>query len=268
MSSDKKGQITQSAAEIYESFFVPALFEAWPPRLADIAGIQKDWHTLDVACGTGTLARHLATRTGHASAVSGVDINPDMLSIARAKNPNIDWRLAPAEQLPFPDECFDGVFSQFGLMFFNDPARAIQEMHRVLRPGGKLVVAVWDALENSPGYSALATLLQAEFGTEVARELHAPYRLGVPGSLSGLLEDAGIDEFHIGAMAGTAVFKSLEDWMHTEIKGWTLADSLNDAQFDTLLTQAHSKLQAFVGQSGSVSFPAPALVAHTVKAPS
>ena len=81
------------------------------------------------------------------------------------------WRHGRAEELPFDDHTFDAVISQFGLMFFEDRQAAIREMFRVLRPGGRLAVAVWDSLENTPGYLAVTELLQRLFGAEAADAL-------------------------------------------------------------------------------------------------
>lgn len=262
MNMEKKGQVIQSAADVYESFFVPALFQAWPAQLATLAGVEAGWRVLDVACGTGVLARHAADLVGQGNLVSGVDINEGMLSVARAKNPTINWQQASAESLPFDNNLFDAVFCQFGLMFFDQPVQAVQEMYRVLLPGGRLTLAVWDALENSPGYSALVNLLERLFGTAIANELRAPYRLGKPGELTALLTATGITGFSVQSLPGTARFPSIDDWMLTEIKGWTLADVLDDDQFQHLLRQAREVMQPFTDSTGRVSFAAPALLAH------
>ena len=160
MAASDRGQVSRSAAEVYEEFFVPALFRQWVQPVADAADIRAGDRVLDVACGTGILARHAATRVGAAGSVCGVDINEGMLAVARREAPEIEWRKGAAEALPFADDGFDAVVSQFGLMFFADQAKAIREMRRVLRPGGRLAVAVWDSLANTPGYAAMTALLQ------------------------------------------------------------------------------------------------------------
>ena len=101
-----------------------------------------------------------------------------MLAVARAKPARVEWVEGSAEALPFPDRSFDAVVSQFALMFFADRVAALGEMWRVLRPEGRLAVAVCDAVERSPGYAALAALLDRLFGREVGDAFRAPFALG------------------------------------------------------------------------------------------
>ena len=89
---------------------------------------------LDVACGTGVLARAVADRVGAKGSVVGLDVNPGMLAVAERLAPSITWRQGRAESLPFEKEDFDAVLSQFALMFFEDQVAALEEMKRVLRP--------------------------------------------------------------------------------------------------------------------------------------
>ena len=202
MDEGLKGQVTRSAAEIYEEFFVPALFQQWTPIVADAAGIKSGQRVLDVACGTGVLAREAAGRVGGAGSVTGLDRNEGMLAMARRVAPAVEWKAGRAEQLPFPDASFDAVVSQFGLMFFDDRVQALREMRRVLKPGGRLAVAVWDKLENSPGYAAMAGLLERLFGRRIAGELHAPFTLGDPEALRAQFAEAGLGKAKVATHAG------------------------------------------------------------------
>ena len=152
------------AANAYELLFVPALFAQWVPKVADAAHIQPGQHVLDVACGTGILAREVISRTGSSGDVVGIDSSPGMLTIARQLAPGIEWQEGVAESLPFPDQSFDAAVSQFGLMFFRDQCKAVREMLRVLAPGGRLAVAVWDSLDNIPAYADEVALLDQTAG--------------------------------------------------------------------------------------------------------
>jgi ubiquinone/menaquinone biosynthesis C-methylase UbiE len=258
MNEHEKGQVAANAAEIYEQFFVPALFAEWPKRVLQAANVQTGDSVLDVACGTGVLAREAADRVGASGSVFGVDINEGMLAIARQKTPNITWKIGPAESLPFKADTFDRVVSQFALMFFEDQTKAIAEMGRVARPGGTVTVAVWDSLAATPGYAAVAEVLDELFGPEVAQSIQAPYSLGDRQKLTSLFAKAGMNDITIRTITGQARFASIEAWIYTDIKGWTLADIIDDEGYERLRQHAPQKLAQFVLADDSVAFDAPA----------
>ncbi len=266
MEASDRGQVSTSAAQVYEEFYLPALFQEWAPRLAKAAAIQPGHHVLDVACGTGVLARTAAGIVGPKGSVAGVDINAGMLALAAQLSPKINWHREPAENLPFPDNRFDAVVSQFGLMFFEDRRAAVREMVRVLKPGGRMAVVVWDSLENTPGYARMTMLLQELFGEKVAATLRAPFILGEIEILRSIFVEAGFPEIEITTITGTARFPSIQDWVFTDIKGWTLADMIDDQQYRLLLDRAKAVLKEFENEQGSVTFDSPAHIVSLTKA--
>ncbi len=265
MEAAEKGQLTHSAADVYDEFFVPSLFQQWATPVAHAAGIAPGHRVLDVACGTGVLAREAAVRAGQNGSVVGLDVNDGMLTVARRTRPHIHWETGKAEALPFADAEFDAVVSQFGLMFFEDRVAALKEMWRVLRPGGRLAVAVWDKMETSPGYVAMEQLLQRLFGDTAAQALQAPFNLGDTDLLMSLFTQAGIPNAHVDTQIGVARFPSLRAWVHTDVKGWTLADLIDDDQYELLQREAQSALAAFVQDDHSVAFDAPAHIVSATK---
>lgn len=247
-------------AEIYDEKFVPALFGQWGPVLADAAGVAPGQAVLDVACGTGALTLAAAAVVGPDGRVAGLDANPEMLAVARRKSGDIDWREGAAENLPFEDVSFDAVISQFGLMFFDDRPRALSEMMRVLKPGGRLVVAVCGAVERSPGYAAFATLLDRLFGEEVGNAFRAPFVLGDADDLFRIAAAAGIEGASVEERNGTVRFQTIAELVATERACvWTLGGILDQAQFDLLLRESEEALQPFIDDDGIVSFDMPAL---------
>ncbi len=250
------GQVIASAAHVYEQLFLPALFAQWPPRLAGVAGLAPGHRVLDVACGTGVLARHAATVVGTGGDVHGIDRNAGMLAVARQVAPDLAWHEGRAEALPWPDDHFDAVFSQFGLMFFDDGAAAVDEMRRVAKPGAPVVLSVWSRLNEAPGYAAMVDLLQELFGDAAADALRAPYRLGDDAALRALVGDHA----DIRTVPGTASFPSLRTWLESDIKGWTLAEMIDDAGRQLLDRRAPAALARFVADDGSVTFDHPARV--------
>jgi SAM-dependent methyltransferase len=254
-------------AAVYDDSFVPALFAQWGPVVAAAAGIMPGQRVLDVACGTGALTSAVAERVGPEGSVVGLDLNPEMLEVARRKFNRIDWREAPAEALPFPDAVFDAVVSQFGLMFFADRAAALREMWRVLRPGGRLAVAVFDSVERAPGYAALVDILDRLFGEAVGDGLRAPFALGDAGQLRELAAVAGITGAAVTRHQGIVQFPSVADLVSTERACvWTLGGMLDDRQFARLHEAAEEALHPFVTADGRVEFELPALVLEAQRA--
>lgn len=256
----------RTPAEVYEELFVPALFQQWGRVVAEAARLGPGERVLDVACGTGVLAMAAAERVGAAGKVTGLDVNEDMLRVARRKSGRIEWREARAESIPFPDASFDAVVSQFGFMFFEERVAALREMMRVLRPDGRLAVAVCDSLERSPGYAALADLLQRLFGDRIADAFRAPFALGDPERLLSLCAEAGI----VGAKAthhqGTVRFASIKSMISTERACvWTLGGMLDDAQFERLLAESQQALRPWAGADGKVAFEMPAIIVTATK---
>jgi SAM-dependent methyltransferase len=250
-----------SPADVYDERFVPALFRQWGPVLCEAASIASGQRVLDVACGTGALTVAVADRVSPGGAALGLDANPEMLAVARRKHAHIEWRDGRAESLPFADASFDAVVSQFGLMFFDDRVAALREMQRVLRPGGRLAVAVCDALDHSPGYASLAALLERLFGTSVADAFRAPFLLGDVAALRALCADAGIAGASVVQRPGTVRFASIDALVSTERAcAWTLGGLLDDAQFERLRREAQGALLPFSDAGGGVAFAMPALL--------
>jgi SAM-dependent methyltransferase len=259
------GQVTGDAAELYDERFLPAMFNEWAPRVAELAALEPGMRVLDVACGTGVLSLVVAEVVRPDGTVVGLDLNPGMLDVARRKAPRIDWREASVEAIPFEDAAFDAVVSQFGLMFVEDKARAIREMVRVLRPAGRLAVAVWDSLEEVTGYCAFARLLSRLFGDPASESIRSPYSLGDTQILSSLFSVTGALDVTISTLEGKVRYPSIRYWMESDIRGWTLSDALDEAQLDLLVSEAETDLARFVNDDGTVEFRSPAHIVTATK---
>ncbi len=205
-------------AESYESYMVPALFAPWASYLVQSADPQPGEHILDVACGTGIVARRVAPRVGSDGMVVGLDLNPDMLAVARAtaerQGLTIEWSEGRAEKLLFPNGNFDLVLCQFGLMFFADRHAALTEMHRVLTKSGRVLLSVWRGLDRHPFYQALHDVSQRRLGMSSVQDVFA---LGAADELRGLLTDAGFQHVEIEPVSMTARFPNPEEFLAWEI---------------------------------------------------
>jgi SAM-dependent methyltransferase len=266
MTEHESWQVSGDAAEVYERCFVPAIFGRWAPQVADAARVASEDRVLDVGCGTGVLARAAADRVADESQVTGLDLNEGMLAVARRLRPRIDWRQGDATKLPLPVESYDVVMSQFSLMYFPDRSAAIKEMVRVLRPGGRLAVAVWGPYERATGYVILTEIAERRCGQAAADVLTAPFALGEEDALRVLLQEAGVDEPSIELREGSITFPSIEAFVETEVKGSPLEPLLDEESYRALMEEAKEMLVQFCVEGGEVVMPMDAFVMASKKA--
>ncbi len=240
----------------YESLFVPALFEAWTKHLVDDAQIQPGSHVLDVACGTGVLARAALARAGTNGRVVGADPAPGMLAAAKEIEPDIDWVLCGAEALDVDDETFDCVVSQFGMMFFQDRQKSTDEMFRALKPGGSLAIAVWRSVEQNPAYADIISVLEEQVGTTAADASRLPFSLGDASEVTAVLESSGFKDISVEAKTEAASFSSSRQMVEAELRGWLpLFDIfLSEDEIEDVLIKSDKTLGKYAGPSGEANF--------------
>lgn len=253
------------AAEAYEDLFIPALFGEWAPALVVAAKIRPGDRVLDVACGTGIVAREALARLNGQGSVAGVDANAGMVHVARRLAPNVDWREAAAESLPYPDQAFDAVLCQFGLMFFTDRKAALREMLRVLAPAGRLAAVVWGEIAEAPAFARLASLLERTVGRRAADALHAPFCLGDRRELEETFRAADVPSVTITTHRGKARFPSVRSLVDAELRGWlpVMGVALAEDQIQALHGDAEVALRPLVDPEGLLTFD---MSAHIVTA--
>jgi ubiquinone/menaquinone biosynthesis C-methylase UbiE len=181
-----------SGAESYERHFVPAIGDPVARLLVDAARPAPGEQVLDVACGTGAVARLVVDAVDPGGHVSGLDANPGMIDVARRAGPaGIDWHVAPAEDMPLPDEVFDLVLCSMGVQFFTDKVRALREARRVLTPGGR--VAWCTPGPTPPLFVAIDRALTAHLGPGASMFVHAVFSLHDPDEARTLMATAGFE---------------------------------------------------------------------------
>lgn len=163
MGQEEQRQLRGTGAEMYERGLVPAIFAPWAAVLIKQAALQRGERVLDVACGTGVVARLAAKPVGSTGRIIGLDKDAERLAVACSLPPvpgvSLEWQESNALAMPFADASFDALLCQQGLQFFPDRPAALREMHRALVPGGRLILSVWGSLEQCPGYAALVGAL-------------------------------------------------------------------------------------------------------------
>jgi ubiquinone/menaquinone biosynthesis C-methylase UbiE len=185
-----------SVPRAYDEFFVPRLFEPWAVLLLDEVQLRPGERVLDVATGPGTVARLAAQRVGSGGWISATDIAEPMLRIARSKprpanSAPIEYLQSPPVPLAVESATVDVVLCQQGLQFFPDRAAALHEMRRVLKPNGRIGIAVWTDIENNEIFAAYYAALRATTTHELADLITAPFSWPSGGALKAAAEEAG-----------------------------------------------------------------------------
>jgi ubiquinone/menaquinone biosynthesis C-methylase UbiE len=164
-----------SIPKIYDTYLVPLIFEPYAADLVNRLRSRPLSRVLEIAAGTGVVARALASALPESVSIVATDLNQAMLDQAAAvtvgKKRTVEWRQADAMQLPFGDGTFDAVVCQFGVMFFPEKSKAFSEARRVLRPGGVYIFNVWDRIEDNEFSDTVTTALRSLFPGDPPRFL-------------------------------------------------------------------------------------------------
>ena len=242
-------------AHAYEDLFVPALFAQWVPTLLSTAAVAPGESVLDVACGTGVVAREAAILVGPAGQVSGIDLNPAMIEVARERTSAIDWRVGDVSDLPYEDCSFDAVLCQSALFFFPDPVRALSEMARVLRPGGVVVLQTYAGLDEQPAYGPFVHAVVRHAGDDAQTLLGTYWSKGDFTELRWLMSTAGLEPTNADSMLGQVRFPSLDAFVHTEIQATPLAAQIDEQTYLAVAQETRTALHAYQQADGTVRLP-------------
>jgi ubiquinone/menaquinone biosynthesis C-methylase UbiE len=174
--------------DVYEQALVGPVFRPFAEHVIVELDVAAGDRVLDIACGTGIVARLARQRVGETGKVVGVDLSPAMLTVAREVAEDIEWREGDARALPVDEsEQFEVVICQQGLQFVSDRAAAAREMRRALVAGGRLAVSTWRPDEELPFPRELRAVAERQVGPIVDRR----HSFGESGPLEALLEAAG-----------------------------------------------------------------------------
>jgi len=198
---------TGTGAENYQRYFVPAIATPVSVGLLDAANLRTGERVLDVACGTGVIARLAAERVGPSGSVTAIDVAPDMIGVAKSTAaptaPHIEWHVGDAIALPLPDNAYDVVLCQMGLMFMEDRPAALAEMRRVVAPGGRVIVNTPGAIQ--PAFVAMEQAIVEHISPDLGGFVRAVFSMHDPDLVSALLRDAGLRD--VSATVTTARFE-------------------------------------------------------------
>ena len=186
-------QISGNAAEIYEAQKVPAIFEPLARKTLDMVQLAPDEVILDVACGTGIVARTARQKLGPGPHIVGTDLNEGMIATARGlvgdNARSCEWHVADVTALPFADATFSVAICQQGIQFFPDREAALHEIHRVMRPGGRILISFWAGA--SEFFAALAAALSRVVSDEVGDRSLAPFAFDDVDAVTTICRELG-----------------------------------------------------------------------------
>jgi ubiquinone/menaquinone biosynthesis C-methylase UbiE len=264
MQGHEHWQLDGTAPELYQRYLVPAITSLWAADLIERAQPVTGNALLDVACGTGVVARMAAERMA-AGRVVGLDFNSGMLAVARsqrAAGAAIEWIEGSALNLPFPDGSFDVVLCQLGLQFFPDRPLALREMKRVLVPSGRLALSVFSAIERTPGADAFARALDHCVGPNASSIKRAEHIFPDAGEVRSLISAAGFERIDVRTIAKQISFPSLLDYVRFQLVATPMASLLQERtadERDTVIEQVAVTARLFVRPEfigeGRFSFP-------------
>jgi ubiquinone/menaquinone biosynthesis C-methylase UbiE len=264
-------QLSGSAPEAYERYIVAALFNEWAHDLVETAALRAGERVLDVACGTGVVARAAAPVVGETGQVVGVDVNEGMLAMARTvpspSGATITWQQSDAATMPLPTAAFDVVFCQQGLQYFPQREAALREMARVLVPGGRLALSVWRPLARQPFFVALIDALEAYLGPEVPALQRAAFVLGDADELRGLVTAAGFQAPHLRLVVKLMRAPSLAEYVPGLLSATPMAGAvaaMEETRRTTMFEELQAVLQSYVDDTGlAVPMEGHVIVART-----
>ncbi len=207
--ADRNAAFVGSIPENYDRYLGPLYFEHYADDLVARLPVASGMRILETACGTGIVTERLVRRLAGRGTVVATDLNEPMIAHGQRKLagvPHLEWRQADAMALPFEDASFDVVVCQFGLMFYPDKAAGISEAFRVLKPGGRYLLNVWDALEHNPTARITHETIASFFPSDPPQFYTVPFSLHDKAQVRAWLEAAGFGdvESHTVTMVGVS----------------------------------------------------------------
>jgi ubiquinone/menaquinone biosynthesis C-methylase UbiE len=215
-------QFTGTIPTVYDEALGPLLFGWSANELGARVSVPAGGRVLEIACGTGISTLGLRAALPPTVDIVATDLNPDMLAVAQNRQPpmaGVSYCTVDAQYLPFDNATFDSVVCQFGLMFFPEQVRALEEAVRVLKPHGQLLYSVWGSLAVKPPADVVNDTLARLFREEPLAFRHTPFSMHNTADLRALFEEAGATDISIEACDHTATVPSAQQAAHGFVCG-------------------------------------------------
>lgn len=254
-------QIAGNSPAAYEEYLVPGIFKPWAEKLVHLSSPAPGSTILDVACGTGIVARTAASSLGSDARVTGLDINQQMLNKASEMSEKsgleIEWKQGDASQLPFEDNQFDHLFCQQAMQFFTDPKQVLKEMHRVMKSEGTLALSILRPINHNPAYQILADRLEEHAGETAGTMMRSPFPDWNQKTIRTMVAEAGFEDIQIHLEIISMRYPSPEEFLRREAASSPLAEeieTMDPERRKKLVTDLKHSLEVYTDSRGVV-FP-------------
>ena len=243
-----------AAAEAFEQYLVPTIFGPWSEMLVDHALLKCGESVLDIGCGSGPAARYAATLVGDGGSVRAIDVDPGMIALARRLDTSgtVDWLEGDVSDMPFDANSFDAVIGGQIYQFLPDRPAAFREIHRVLKPGGRLVLNVFSRLELCPGHNAVAKALESHDVDPTG--IRKPYSFGDPVVLGDVIADGGFRDVSVIRKTLEARFDSPAAFVEALATGGPSArhalEQLDEEALKQVIAEVTETLAKYVDDEG------------------
>jgi SAM-dependent methyltransferase len=263
--TDEWGAAAENWARAAEKDEVGASADAakWMLGAADLKPGER---VRGVAGGAGRVGLQAASAVGSEGSVLCSDFSEQMVKVARERfarleASNIETRVLDAQELDLDGESFDAVLCRFGYMLMPDPLQALRESARVLRPSGRLVLAVWGAAEKNLWLTNVLAAVMSHLNAPSPQPgTPGPFALGDPARLRDLLGEAGLTEVEVDELETRQTYDSLDAWWEKILSVGgplkAILDSLPEAEVNAIRDAVLASGREFVAADGSAVFPA------------
>ena len=255
--TDTAHRFIGSMPQFYDRCLGPILFEDFGDLTARRVAAGEPEHVLEMAAGTGIVTSRLMQRLPDTAQLVATDLNAPMIDFARSKlgeSARLKFQTADALALPFANASFDVVVCQYGVMFFPDKELSYREAHRVLKPGGRYVFAVWDSIEHNNFQRVMGDLMQQTFPSDVPNFFNVPMSYYSIDTIKAALWRAGFSGLSVEVVKQDRKIADFRAFAEGVIRGTPASDQVaaRGHDIEAMIDAVEAALRREYGATGTL----------------